>query len=169
MKKEALGSCLGNSPAAATTDFLLPYPSPAAEHSCSGMKVSALTPEAPGRVHTGICRISGCMSCPSNGGPVLMPGALGGSAPDPPHPPAQRHHTPNPIPQGKQQRRRTPASAAAATVAPLLCRANWLSGRKAEMTQQRRTTGLRSQQSPEGLESVGELNWPEGPLRVVSI
>ena len=77
-----------------------------------------------------------------------MPGALGGSAPDPPHPPAQRHHTPNPIPQGKQQRRRTPASSVAAMVAPLPCRANWLSKRKVEMAPQKRTAGLRETAIP---------------------
>ena len=49
---------------------------------------------------------------------------------------------PNPTPQGKQQRRYAPASAEVPTVAPLPCRADWLSGRKAEMHLQRRTAGL---------------------------
>ena len=50
---------------------------------------------------------------------------------------------PTPAPPGKQQRKHTPASAAAATAAPLPCRADWLSMRKAETPPQRRTAGLR--------------------------
>ena len=48
------------------------------------------------------------------------------------------------------------------------CRADWFSKRKAE-TPLRKLQGSVSQQSPERLNSVGELNYPEEILRVLSI
>ena len=62
--------------------------------------------------------------------------------------PAPGWRAPDPTKQGQQQRRLAPASAAAATVVPLPCKAHWLSKRKAEKPRERRAAGHRESAIP---------------------